>query len=76
MSATKKEILYDRSIGIFPSLKDVVAQTVKAGVKMAVCEQSCGLLEIPCGEFMKQANIVGATTLDDLTLSADAVFCF
>jgi hypothetical protein len=63
-------------IGSFPSLKDVVNQAIKAGVKLVVCEQSCGLLGIPRGEFMQEANIVGAATLNDLALSADAVLCF
>jgi hypothetical protein len=63
-------------IGTFPSLKDVMDQAVKAGVKMVVCEQSCGLLGIPRGEFTKEANIVGAATLNDLALSADAILCF
>jgi hypothetical protein len=63
-------------IGSFPSLKDVMNQAIKAGVKLVVCEQSCGLLGIPRGEFMQEANIVGAATLNDLALSADAVLCF
>jgi predicted peroxiredoxin len=63
-------------IGSFPSLKDVMNQAVKAGVKLVVCEQSCGLLGIPRGDFTKEANIVGAATLNDLALSADAVLCF
>lgn len=63
-------------IGTFPPLKDVMDQAVKAGVKMVICEQSCGLLGIPRGEFTKEANIAGAATLNDLALSADAVLCF
>jgi len=63
-------------IGSFPSLKDVMNQALKAGVKLVVCEQSCGLLQIPRGDFMQEANIVGAATLNDLALSADAVLCF
>jgi predicted peroxiredoxin len=63
-------------LGTFPSLKEVMDQAAKAGVKFVVCEQSCGLLGIPRGEFVKEANIVGAATLNDLALSADAVLCF
>ena len=63
-------------IGSFPSLRDVMNQAVKAGVKLVVCEQSCGLLGIPRGDFTPEANIVGAATLNDLALSADAVLCF
>jgi predicted peroxiredoxin len=63
-------------IGSFPTLKEVMDQAIKAGVKLVVCEQSCGLLGIPRGEFTKEANIVGAATLNDLALNADAVLCF
>jgi len=63
-------------MGTFPSLKEVMDQAVKAGVKLVVCEQSCGLLGIPRGDFTKSAKIVGAATLNDLSLSADAVLCF
>jgi predicted peroxiredoxin len=63
-------------IGSFPSLSEVMNQAVKAGVKLAVCEQSCGLLGIPRGDFTTQADIVGAATLNDLALTADAILCF
>src|SRR4030066_2158505 len=63
-------------LGSFPSLKEVMDQAVAAGVKLVVCEQSCGLLGIPRGAFTKEANIVGAATLNDLALEADAVLCF
>jgi predicted peroxiredoxin len=63
-------------IGGFPSLKEVMDQAVKAGVKLMVCEQSCMLLGIPRGDFTSEAKIVGAATLNDLALNADAVICF
>jgi predicted peroxiredoxin len=63
-------------LGGFPSLKEVMDQAVKAGVKLMVCEQSCMLLGIPRGDFTPEAKIVGAATLNDLVLNADAVICF
>jgi predicted peroxiredoxin len=63
-------------LGTFPSLREVMDQAIKAGVRLAVCEQSCGLLGIPRGAFVKDANVVGAATLNDLALEADAVLCF
>jgi len=60
-------------IGSFPSLKEVMDQAVKAGVKLQVCEQSCQLLGIERGAFVESARIVGAATLNDLLLEADAV---
>jgi predicted peroxiredoxin len=63
-------------LGSFPSLKEVMNQAIKAGVRLAVCEQSCNLLGIPRGDFIQEASIVGAATLNDLALSADAILCF
>jgi len=63
-------------MGSFPPLREVMDQAVKAGVKLVVCEQSCGLFGIPRGDFTKDAKIVGAATLNDLALNADAVLCF
>lgn len=63
-------------LGSFPSLKDVMNQAIKAGVKLQVCEQSCLLLGIDKGQFVKESKIVGAATLNDLLLDADAVLSF
>jgi predicted peroxiredoxin len=38
-----------------------------------VCEQSCQLLGLDRGDFIEGAEVVGAATLNDVVLSADAV---
>lgn len=63
-------------IGGFPSLKEVMDQALNAGVKLMVCEQSCMLFNLPRGSFVSEAGIVGAATLNDLLLEADAVISF
>ena len=63
-------------LGEFPTLKQVMDQAVKAGVKLEVCEQSCMLLGLERGDFVDAARIVGAATLNDRLLDADAVMCF
>ncbi len=63
-------------IGQFPSLKEVMDQAVKAGVKLMVCEQSCQLISLGRGEFIPPAEIVGAATLNDLVLEADGTMWF
>lgn len=63
-------------LGAFPSLKEVMDQAIKAGVKFKVCEQSCQLLAIERGDFIEEAKVVGAATLNDLMLDADAVLSF
>ena len=63
-------------LGDFPSLKQVIDQAVMAGVKLEVCEQSCSLLGLRRGDFVESAKIVGAATLNDRILDADAVLSF
>lgn len=63
-------------LGDFPTLKQVMDQAIKAGVKLEICEQSCMLLGLGRGEFVDYAKIVGAATLNDRLLDADAVICF
>ncbi len=63
-------------LGNFPSLKDVMNKAIKAGVKLEVCEQSCMLLGLERGDFVDTAKIVGAATLNDRILDADALLCF
>ena len=60
----------------FPSLKEVMDQAVKAGVRLQVCEQSCQLLGVERGEFIEAAEVVGAATLNDLVLDADGTMWF
>ena len=64
------------TLGDFPSLKEVIDQAVKAGVKLLVCGQSTQLLGLSRGDFIPEAKVVGAATLNDLALDADAILCF
>ncbi len=63
-------------LGSFPSLKEVMDQATKAGARLLVCEQSTQLLGLSRGDFIPEAKVVGAATLNELTLDADAILCF
>jgi predicted peroxiredoxin len=63
-------------LGTFPTLKEVMDQAVRAGVRLLVCEQSCQLLGLDRGDFTESASVVGAATLNDLLLESDAVMTF
>lgn len=76
ITIVKKGAAEKIKLGSFPSLKEVMDQALKAGVKLMVCEQSCQLMGIPRGDFTSETKIVGAATLNDLALNADAVLCF
>ena len=62
--------------GNFPSVKEIMDQAAKAGVKFLVCEQSTQLLNLDRGDFVDEAKVVGAATLNDLVLDADATMWF
>jgi len=76
ITIVKKDVAEKVKIGQFPTLRQAMDQAIKAGVKFAVCEQSCMLLNMGRGEFIPEAKIVGAATLNDMALDADAVLCF
>jgi hypothetical protein len=73
VTAVKKGEAEKIRIGEFPRLSDVIDQAVGAGVKLMVCEQSCMLLGLDRGDFIEAAQVVGAATLNDIVLDADAV---
>ncbi|HXG41609.1 MAG TPA: DsrE family protein [Dehalococcoidia bacterium] len=73
ITAFKKGEAEKVKIGAFPSLKEVMDQARQAGVRFLVCEQSCMLLGLDRGDFVEGAEVVGAATLNDVVLSADAV---
>ncbi len=62
--------------GSFPTVKEIMDQAVAAGVKLLVCEQSTQLLNLDRGAFIPAAKVVGAATLNDLVLDADATMWF
>jgi predicted peroxiredoxin len=62
--------------GNFPTLKEIMDQAVGAGVELLVCEQSCQLLSLDRGDFIPEAKIVGAATLNDLVLDANGTMWF
>lgn len=62
--------------GNFPTLKEIMDQAAAAGVKFLVCEQSTQLLNLDRGDFVEGAKVVGAATLNDLALDADATMWF
>jgi len=62
--------------GNFPTVKEIMDQAAAAGVKFLVCEQSTQLLNLDRGAFIEEAEIVGAATLNDLVLDADATMWF
>jgi len=76
ITIVKKGAAEKVKIGQFPTLGQIMDQAIKAGVKFVVCEQSCMLLDIGRGEFIPEAKVVGAATLNDMALDADAVLCF
>ena len=76
ITVVKKGMAETVKEGSFPTVKEIMDQAIAAGVKLLVCEQSTQLLNINRGDFIPEAKIVGAATLNDLVLDADATMWF
>jgi predicted peroxiredoxin len=63
-------------LGSFPRLSDVLHRAADAGVKLQACDQSTQMLGLTRGDYIGQCDVVGAATLNDLMLEADAVISF
>ena len=62
--------------GSFPSVGEMIKQTIKMGIPIYVCEASKQLLGWENVELDPGLKIVGAATLNDLALEADATMWF
>lgn len=76
LTVIKKGMAETVKVGQFPALSEMMKQAVDAGVELMVCEQSTQLLNMDRGDFVPEAKIVGAATLNDLVLESDGVMWF
>ena len=76
ITVVKKGMAETVKEGNFPTVKEIMDQAIAAGVKLLVCEQSTQLLGIDRGDFIPEAKVVGAATLNDLVLDADGTMWF
>ncbi len=63
-------------LGSFPSVGDMLRQTMEMGVPVYVCEASKQMLGWDQVELIEGARIVGAGTLNDLALDSGATMWF
>ncbi len=76
VTVVKKGMAETVKEGEFPTLKEIMDQAINAGVELLVCEQSTQLLSMERGDFIPEAKVVGAATLNDLVLDADGAMWF
>ena len=76
VTVVKKGMAETVKEGEFPTLKKIMDQAINAGVELLVCEQSTQLLSMERGDFIPEAKVVGAATLNDLVLDADGTMWF
>jgi len=63
-------------MGSFPMLSEVMQRAADAGVKFLACDQSSRLMNLSRGDYIDGVEVVGAATLNDLSLDADSVLSF
>ncbi len=66
----------DFKIGDFPSFQEMLRRTIEMGIPVYVCEASTQMLGWEKVELTPDLKTVGAATLNDLTLEADATMWF
>jgi hypothetical protein len=63
-------------LGTFPSVAEMLNKTLEMGIEIYVCEASKRMFGWEKVELRQGVKIVGAATLNDLTLEADATMWF
>jgi len=63
-------------LGDFPNVKEMIDKTLEADVEILVCEASKRMLGWEKVDLIPGVKIVGAATLNDLVLEADATMWF
>ena len=63
-------------LGAFPSVKEMIDKTLDMGIEILVCEASKRMLGWEKVDLIPGVKIVGAATLNDLVLEADATQWF
>ena len=63
-------------LGTFPSVKEMIDKTLQMGIEILVCEASKQMLNGQKIDLISGVKIVGAATLNDLVLEADATMWF
>ncbi len=63
-------------MGSFPTLSEVMQRAVDVGVTLLACDQSSQLMDLDRGDYVDEVVVVGAATLNDLSLDADAILSF
>ncbi len=63
-------------MGTFPSVGEMIDKTLEMGIEILVCEASKQMLGWDKVELRDGVKIVGAATLNDLTLEAEATQWF
>jgi len=76
VTVLKKGAVDNIKLGGFPTVKEVMDQAIKAGVKIYACTQSCEMIGMPKGDLIEGITVAGAATVNDLVLEADGVLYF
>jgi len=76
LNVLKPGVAEGMQMGTFPSVKEMIDKTIDQGIEVYVCEASKQMLGLDKVELISGVKIVGAGTLNDLALDADATMWF
>ena len=63
-------------LGSFPTVAELIQKTLEMGIEIYVCEASKRMLNLEKVDLISGVKIVGAGTLNDLTLESGATMWF
>ena len=72
----KPGVAEEIKVGTFPSVAEMIQQTVDMGIEILVCEASKQMLGWEKVDLIPGVKIVGAGTLNDLALEAGSTMWF
>jgi predicted peroxiredoxin len=76
LTVLKPGVAEEMQLGSFPSVAEMLQKTLGMGITIYVCEASKQMLGWETVELIEGVKIVGAATLNDLALDADATMWF
>ena len=63
-------------LGTFPNVQEMIEKTLEMGIEIYACEASKQMLGLQKVELLSGVKVVGAGTLNDLALDAEATMWF
>jgi predicted peroxiredoxin len=76
LTVLRPGVMEEMKLGSFPTVAEMLQKTIDMGIPVYACEASKQMLGWESVELREGVKVVGAATLNDLALDADATMWF